>query len=84
MKKPVNRFAATMWIVAVAVVALDIISVYSTFESLRAASQSSTTYYYVVMRLNGLVVTVAPVAMLVGLGALIEIADQIRWSMRPQ
>ena len=85
MKKPINKFAVTMWIFAGVVAILNTFEVWSIVENMRLVAREAGQAYLVtgtILRSIGAVI--APVVLLIGLGALIELVDQIRWDARPQ
>ena len=85
MKKPINKFAVAMWVTAGIVACLNAIEVWAIAESMRdVARQAAETYVVVQGVLRAASAIVAPTILLIGLGALIELVDQIRWNMRPQ
>ncbi len=83
MKKPVNKFALFVWIVAGVTAFADITQIWSLSASLAHVSQQdggSFLFSSTAMRL--LVVALVQVAMLAGLGAVIELLDHIRWDAK--
>ena len=80
MRKPVNKFAVALWIVAALVAALNFTDVLDTLKNLaNAAGDPVAVVVSLASVLSGMLV---PVAQLAAFGALIEILDQIRWDAR--
>ena len=80
MRKPVNRFAVALWIVAALVAVLNFTDVLDTLKNLsNDAQEPSAVVVSLASVLSGMLV---PVAQLVAFGAIIEILDQIRWDAR--
>jgi hypothetical protein len=79
MKKPLNKISILLWVAAVLVATINIAQIYFSVEGLQALyREASETHLAVRTFLAALDGTITPVAILIGLGALIEIADQIR------
>jgi hypothetical protein len=80
MKKPLNKISPTLWICAVLFVlarAWTFVTMFQTTAEMRAG-----TYYLVIDGISRLVQsTVAVAATLTGMGVLIELVDQIRWTL---
>jgi hypothetical protein len=85
MKKPINKFAVAMWVAAAVVAVLNAFQ----FRELQALTQQSAGFVglshlpmqFILRSISGVIM---PTVLLIGLGALIEILDQIRWNTRPQ
>jgi len=79
MKKPVNKFAVALWIIAALVGVLGLaqaLTFYRDFESAtRGVGQTTDLAGPLLRYMAG---TITQIAMLVGTGAVIEILDQIR------
>jgi hypothetical protein len=80
MKKPVNKVALALWILAVLFVAGELWSLDGMFQS--AAKFQQDQIYLIGGSVERVVQSiVATTAMLTALGALIELVDQIRWTI---
>lgn len=83
MKKPVSMFALTLWICACVLALLYAFETWSIYENLRIVSQQASETRYVV---QSIVRTISEfifqIAMLVGIGALIEVVDRVRWDSK--
>lgn len=79
MAKPVNRVTFIIWVIAVMVPFVNLIQVFVTFATLKFAPDLTV----LITRGFFLVVTgsLEPIGMLVGIGALVEIADKILWHL---
>jgi hypothetical protein len=83
MKKPINRFALALWVVALALVFADAFETWSIYENLKSVSHEARESYLVI---QSIVRTIGgflfEIAMVFGIGALIEVADHIRWDLK--
>jgi len=80
MKKPLNKIALALWIIAALFVLAEAWSMVDMFRT--AAEMREAQYYLVGGSISRLVQSTAvPAAMLTGFGALIEPVDQIRWTL---
>jgi hypothetical protein len=85
MKKPLNKFALLLWIAAAVVAVINIVQICYALEALKLMAQQANEHFFVVRSFfNAISGTITPVVTLIGIGALIELADQIRWNTRPQ
>jgi hypothetical protein len=84
MRKPTNRFAILMWVAAAAVAVINIAQIYAAVSEMAEMQARGGGTTFLVMRgfLAAITGTIAPVVMLIGFGALLEILDQIRWDAR--
>ena len=73
MRKPLNRVAIAMWVLAVAVL---LVWAFSLFRFLRS-------YPIQTLNIGATVYGAFEGAVLIALGTLIEIADQVRWNALP-
>jgi hypothetical protein len=83
VKKRLNRFALTLWLLAVVVIVLDAGALFLTREAMKqlAATRQDTETFYVVAHFGKtLLEELGTVAMLAGLGVIVELLDQIRWN----
>jgi len=80
MKKPVNKVALALWIVA-ALFVLD--EAWTTFDVIRATAKLGQGDVYLVSGGIARIVqsVVATAGMLTGTGMLVELVDQIRWAV---
>ena len=81
MKKPINKFAVVLWLVALAVTvgdAMYFILPQPTFTP--SASGSLLDTYYDVSYWMGIRTTIVSASIPAALGVLIELIDQIRWN----
>ena len=85
MKKPINKFAVVLWVAAVVVAVLNAFQLEEiqsiTQQSAGIAGFNHLPMQFILRSLSGIIM---PAVTLAGLGALIEIVDQIRWNTRPQ
>ena len=85
MKKPISRFALALWIVALVLVFADGFETWSIYDNLKSVShqvgESRLVIQSVVQTLGGFLFQIA---MVFGIGALIEVVDRIRWSLQRQ
>jgi hypothetical protein len=80
MKKPLNKVALALWIIAALFVLGEAWSMVDMFRT--AAEMHDAQYYLVGGSISRLVQsTVVSAAMLTGMGVLIELVDQIRWTL---
>lgn len=88
MKKPLNKFAIVMWVTAVVVPLFNMASTYETYSHLHAMTNGggdSNELYLIYQSLAaGIGGNIVTAVKLVGLGALIELIDQIRWDQKPR
>jgi hypothetical protein len=73
MKKPLHKVAVGLWVVGAAVIVLWGLAL---FETLRMYAFQTTSF-------GGLVMGAVAAAVLIALGTIIEIVDQIRWNALP-
>jgi hypothetical protein len=79
MKKPVNRFAVALWVLAVLVLVAMTGEYFSIFSATSELAQRDTVYvvgHFWKFFLRGVV----SAARLASLGVIIELIDQIRWN----
>jgi|HubBroStandDraft_3_1064219.scaffolds.fasta_scaffold263774_2 hypothetical protein len=86
MKKPLNRIAIVLWILAIAIPIMEAIDVVY-LNGLRVEAYGSVlpkaeTYWLISNIATHMRLGLTNVALLAGLGYLIEIADQVRWDAR--
>lgn len=89
MKKPRNKFAIVLWVSAVAVLVLNLTGIYEAYFGMRETfgheGNNPGTIYFIYHNLIGAFgSTILGPAALMGIGALIELIDQIRWDRKPQ
>jgi len=85
MKKPINKFAVMMWAAAALVAIVNGAQVYEVLAGLNYSYARGGTVFLVTHSfLAAITGTIAPVALLTGFGALIEIMDKIRWQGAPR
>jgi len=84
MKKPINKIAVLLWVLAAAVLVggMTVMSIElpRAWGIAREASEFGTA---VEVTLSSIKVTVVNAAFLFAAGYLIELLDQIRWNTRP-
>jgi hypothetical protein len=82
MKKPINKFALAIWAAAFALALMDVFQTWSIYNNLsavsREVSESPLVLQSVVQAATGFLFQIG---MLAGIGALIEVADRIRWRL---
>jgi hypothetical protein len=82
MKKPINKFAVALWVLAAVLFASDITQIVALFSTLSimkdVAGPIQGQTFYVVQRAIG--ASIAAPAQLAGLGVIVELIDQIRWN----
>ena len=81
MKKPVNKFAVGLWLLAALVFVGELAQLAMIISTAKALAARGDTIYVVGHGLGAAlaVLTVVPVH-LVALGVIIEMLDQIRWN----
>ena len=77
MKKSINKFALTIWGFSILIVILHVISTVIEIQNLHVHGMENMQSSIIV---DQIVSTFGPFAQLVGLGAIIELIDQIRWT----
>jgi hypothetical protein len=80
MKKPVDRFAIALWVLAVVVILGTAFSEYSVQFYVQRAEPNITLYEVVGSAWRLVSAGIATAALIAGLGVLIELVDQIRWN----
>ena len=81
MKKPINKVALVLWVVAVLVALSDSFEIWTNFKNMKdVATEAGETYLVVETLVRGVAALVLQSALLVGLGTLIEIVDRIHWN----
>lgn len=83
MKKPINKFAVALWVMAIAFAVYDL---WSLFAAVNMASELHSRYgdtiYVVGGTISKIVLSlVSGCGQFVALGILIEMVDQIRWTL---
>lgn len=86
MKKPVNKFAVALWIVAVIVFAGGVNSLLAMHEMARDMSRIAARDGGTLSEVLGgswmmTIGSLLPAAQLAAFGVLIELVDQIRWTL---
>ena len=85
MEKSINKFAIVLWISAALVAVSNLAEIYFALDGMsslaRQAGEAPLAFRGFFSAISG---TITPVAMLIGIAALIEIVDQIRWNARPK
>ena len=85
MKKPINKVALVLWVIAVLVAAAEMGSLVLLRQSMAGlASQAGETYLVVNSLWAVLRGAVLSSSQLVALGVIIELVDQIRWNALQQ
>jgi len=85
MKKPINKFAVALWVLAIVVFIVQFASFFSVTQTLRhLGPQGGSTLIveggFSKIALSGLMAA----AQLSALGVIIELIDQIRWNALPR
>ncbi len=81
MKKPVNKFAVGLWVVAVIVLIGGVGSLASMHEALRYSMQQGDTIFQVAgSTWRSVLLSLLPAVQLAAFGVIIELIDQIRWN----
>jgi hypothetical protein len=81
MKKPINKFAVALWVVAVIVLIGGVGSLVSMQAMLRTTMQQGDTIYEVVGSSWRIIAgSLLPAVQLAAFGVIIELIDQIRWN----
>jgi hypothetical protein len=82
LKKPINKFAVVLWVLAAVLFASDVTQIFALFSTLSTmkdmASPIQGQTFYVFQRSIG--ASIAAPAQLAGLGIIVELIDQIRWN----
>lgn len=82
MKKPLNKVALALWIVAILFVAGQLWSLGDMFRSISQLRGTGDNIYMVGGSIQRIIQSiVGTAAMLTALGVLIELVDQIRWTI---
>lgn len=81
MKKPVNKFAVALWVLAAVVFAGLAAQIVMAISTMRAIETHGDTLY-VVFHGTGLVIALLTPVQFIALGVIIEMIDQIRWNTR--
>ena len=82
MKKPLNKVALALWIVAILFVLIEIWTTVDMYRSMTQIHGDGDNVYLVGGSIQRIIQsTVGATAMLAGLGMLIELVDQIRWTI---
>jgi hypothetical protein len=85
MKKPINKFAVTLWVLAVLVLGSFIYSYFSVMRTLEQFAQPGARLYSLGGDLLSFIHSgLLPAMVLVAFGYLIELVDQIRWNALQQ
>jgi hypothetical protein len=81
MKKPVNKFAVALWVIALIVLIGGVGSLVSMREALHyTAAQGGTIYEVAGSMWRILIGSLLPSVQLAAFGVIIELIDQIRWN----
>jgi hypothetical protein len=81
MKKPINKFAVGLWVVAVIVLIGGVGSLETMREALRYTEAQGGTIFEVAGSSWRIIVgSLLPAAQLAAFGVIIELIDQIRWN----
>lgn len=81
MKKPINKFAVALWVLAVALILGTAFNEYGVQQLYAHRAEQDVSLYEVVGSGWRLVTGgIAAAAQIAGLGVLIELVDQIRWN----
>jgi hypothetical protein len=82
VKKPVNKFAVTLWVLAVVVLIGELGQTISLLQSMSDAGPAAQIAGNIMGRgmWFALLGSLSTPAQLAGLGVIIEILDQIRWN----
>jgi hypothetical protein len=81
MKKPVNKFAVALWVLAVLVLVCEVASFALMEQNLTPVWREASETFTVVGTLwNIMRGAVSTVAQLAAFGVIIELIDQIRWN----
>jgi len=90
MKKPINKFAVALWVLAIVVFIVQFASFFSVTQTLRhLGPQGGSTLIveggFSKTALSGLALSgLMAAAQLSALGVIIELIDQIRWNALPR
>jgi len=79
-KKPINKFAVVLWVLAVVIFGVEVEQVFSIISTMREAQGAmggNAVDYAILRSLGAFVATPLQVA---ALGVIIEFVDQIRWN----
>jgi hypothetical protein len=80
MRKPINKFAVALWVLAVIVFGSFVYSYFSVMQTLEQFAQPGVRFYSLGGDLLSFVHSgLLPAMMLAAFGYLIELVDQIRW-----
>jgi hypothetical protein len=80
MKKPINKFAVALWVLAVVIFAVEVVQVFAIISGMREVPGTLGDNAVDDMLLRSLATYVATPLQLAALGVLIELVDQIRWN----
>lgn len=81
MKKPINKFAVALWVVAVIVLIGGVGALASMQAMLRTTMQQGDTIYEVAGSSWRIIAgSLLPAVQLAAFGVIIELIDQIRWN----
>jgi len=82
MRKPINKFALVIWVIALALALMDVFQTWNIYNNLSAVSREVLERPFVVQSVVQAVTGfLFQIGMLAGIGALIEVADRIRWRL---
>ena len=85
MKKPINKFAVALWIVAVLVFVAVSTQFLTMYQSAREMAGRGETIYIVAHNVWGTLISgIGAPVQLAALGIIIELIDQIRWNALQQ
>jgi hypothetical protein len=82
MKKPVNKFAVFLWIVAGITAFADLVEIWTLSASFAHVSHDGASYLFSATAARLLTGMLVQVAELAGIGAVIELIDHIRWDAK--
>ena len=81
MKKPINKFAVALWVLAVVVIAAEAMQFVTAVESAKQlAAQDDHLYLVAGATEKILLAGLLAAAQLSAFGVIIELIDQIRWN----
>ncbi|HWU26678.1 MAG TPA: hypothetical protein VN154_09780 [Rhizomicrobium sp.] len=83
MKKPINKFAVVLWVVALFALLSGVVQYATLLETARWLHEGGDRVYaFEGSALRLISISVSAAAQLAGVGVMIELFDQIRWSVR--
>jgi len=83
MKKPVNKFAVVLWVVAASLLVGEAWYATATWKNTQAVFQEyGGTYFAFVTLWNTIRSAILSTGELVALGVIVELIDQIRWNAK--